>query len=599
MFDELVNVKDAFTNVTVSPLSASTPRVSTSGRKVIVNFEDTLLPSTTYNIDFGNSVVDNNEGNIYKGLSFAFSTGDDIDSLRISGVVLDASTLEPQSGVMVGAYSNLADSAFKTLRMERATRTDEFGRFVLRALKPIPYRVVALADLNNDARWDNPEENLAFYSRFVTPYTTSATATDTIYDRLTGRIDTIVQRNRTRFEPADLFLPLFNTGYKTQYLTRYERPDSLRLAFTLNTIADSLPSLEIIKPSPVNNRLYILEHSATNDTLTYWLTERPLASADTIEAVFTYPRTDNDRRLAMVSDTLILTKPRINTPAPKKRRSDKEIAADSIAAVKAMQLSVKGVTPVAGHEVWRPVEIEFAEPLASIDYGGFHVEQKEDTVWKPVEGWKVDLADSLSRRRYKVTHPLALGATYRLTVDTLAAEGITGRRNAPFIHQYTVKREGDYARLKLRLTPDTLAGFVEILTTADMPVAVAKVVNGVADFPYLGHQEYYARFIADTSGDGKWTPGDYDSGRQPEDVYYFPGKISLKRFDRSETWDLFATPVDMQKPDAIKKNKPTKRRSSADKKQENTADEEDDYFDVTRNPFDPSSGRRRPTPGSY
>ena len=118
-FDELVNVKDAFSKVVVSPPSKSTPRVSSLGRRVSVQFTDTLLPNTTYTIDFSNAIEDNNEANKLQGFSYTFSTGPEIDTLAISGMVLSADALEPQQGMLVWVFSNLSDTALTNLPFDR------------------------------------------------------------------------------------------------------------------------------------------------------------------------------------------------------------------------------------------------------------------------------------------------------------------------------------------------------------------------------------------------------------------------------------------------------------------------------------------------
>ncbi|MDE6243466.1 MAG: hypothetical protein K2M14_05595, partial [Muribaculaceae bacterium] len=117
-------------------------------------------------------------------------------------------------------------------------------------------------------------------------------------------------------------------------------------------------------------------------------------------------------------------------------------------------------------------------------------------------------------------------------------------------------------------------------------------VNGVAHFPWLAPADYYARFVADNDSNGLFTPGNYAERRQPEEVFYYPGLLSLKRHDRSEKWDLYSTPVDSQKPRAIVKNKPqsAKRRTTGEELPE---EEEDDTFDVNSNPFATPSTRRR------
>ncbi|MDE5661939.1 MAG: Ig-like domain-containing protein, partial [Muribaculaceae bacterium] len=123
IFDENIQLEDAFTKVVVSPAQKQPPSVSANGKKLTVEFRDTLLPNTTYTIDFADAIKDLNEGNILDGFALDFSTGDSIDSLRISGMVIQAENLEPAQGMLVGVYSNLSDTAFTTLPLERIART--------------------------------------------------------------------------------------------------------------------------------------------------------------------------------------------------------------------------------------------------------------------------------------------------------------------------------------------------------------------------------------------------------------------------------------------------------------------------------------------
>lgn len=597
-FDELISLRDAFTNVIVSPPQRSNPKVTSSGRKIIVQFQDTLLPNTTYNIDFGETIEDVNENNKLSGFSYSFSTGDTLDTLMISGIVLDAQTLEPQQGVLVGAYTNLADSSFLRLPFERATHTDDRGRFTLRALRPVPYRVFALADLNHDYHWDNPAELMAFLPEPVTPYTEQTTATDTIYNMLTGQPDSIVTRGRTRFLPNDLLLQMFDFGYKPQYITNYSRVDSTRLSIIFNQRQEQAPELTLVRPSslPLPSHWYRAERNERNDTLTFWLTPQ-LYATDTIKVALSYLSQQRDSLPVPVIDTLsfVTQRPRkIKQP----KLTEKQMKEDSIK--KAMERFIlpvrEGNSPF---DVNRDMTLLFPEPLTRLDTTSIRLQRlAPDSTWIPVE--MIVAADGLVPRRIRLSIPWEYDTQYRLTVDSLAAEGISGRPSRPFENSFKTKRREDYASLMLRLKPDTLSGFVEILNTSDAVVERAPVDNGRATFYFLSPNDYYARFVADSNGNGRFDPGDYGNGTQPEEVYYYPRLLSLKRYDRNEEWDLYATPVDMQKPDRIKKNKPKETSRGTNSSESNdTDDEEDDYFDATRNPFDPNDkGRRRKT-GSY
>lgn len=593
-FDELVNIKDAFTNVVVSPPSASTPKVLASGRNVIVTWDDPLAPSTTYTVDFGASIEDINEGNPLGNYSFSFSTGSEIDTLRISGIVLDASTLEPQQGMLVGVHSaESPDSALRTLRFERATKTDDRGRFTIRGLKAIPYNLFALGDLNNDYRWDNPAELIGFYPTPITPYSETGTASDTIYDLKTGAMDSVVSRQRTIFLPNNIFLPVFDIGYKAQYLVNYERPDSAKIKFIFNAKADKLPDLKFININ-VGEDTYITEHSATNDTITYWFNDKRIAEKDSLRIALSYLRTDAKQTLTAATDTLLLVKPKVKQRSKPDKKNKKQLEADSIAAEKAKWLTVSPISSTM-LDVYAPLTIEVPEPLVSIDEDMIHLEQQEDTIWTKVDMPGISGVSPGLVRRYKMKYPWKPGGKYRFTVDSTAMEGISGKYNATLQHEFSIKKPEDYASLTLRIIPDTIAGYVEVLSTSDSPVALQRVQNGAVTFPYLSPSDYYARFIATSDSIMQFHPGDYDRKIQPDDVYYYPKLLSLKRYDRSEQWDLNAIPVDMQKPEAIKKNKPKQNKATGRNRQEESAteDEDEDYFDVNRNPFDPKYNNTR------
>ncbi len=598
-FDEIVNVKDAFSKVVISPTSAETPRVSSLGRKVTVQFKDTLQPNTTYTIDFADAIEDNNEANKLTSYSFTFSTGEDIDSMRISGMVLGAQDLEPQQGILVGVHTNMEDTAFSRTRLIRVAKTDDRGRFTIRGLKEGPYRLFALKDLNNDYRWDNPEEDIAFHSELIYPTSESDVAVDSIFDDITGELDSVVHRDYTSFLPNDILLSSFNIQYKPQYLMNYERIDSTRIQLIFNAPADSLPEVDLVGLSPEPD-WYSLERTAKNDTLTYWIRDPKIISTDTLRLATRYLRTDSAKMLTPVNDTLrlITKRPKPNKADTKKRKKAEEAVDTLPPAIKLLDLNaLSGATL----DIYQPLMISFGTPLDSLNTAAFHLEQKVDTLWKPLkwnEGPKP--RDSVAVMEYKIDYPWDYGGNYRLVVDSLAATGIYGLWTGSFTHEFKVKAEEDYSNLFLRVEGlDTVPAFVELLDRSDKVVMRRPVEDAIASFLNVNPGDYYARLVIDTDGNGEFTTGSYDDLRQPEFTFYYPKKITLKKnWDLDQTWNIYETPVDLQKPNAIKKNKPAQDKRKKNQQQDGTLEEEDDYFDVNENPFDPKSKRRRDSTGS-
>ena len=610
-FNEIVNVKDAFTKVVVSPPSKQVPRVSSSGRRVTVTFPDTLLENTTYTIDFGNSIEDNNESNKLPSFAYTFSTGPDIDTLQISGMVLGADNSEPQQGMLVGVYSNLSDTAFSTLPFERMAKTDDRGRFSILGLKPGTYRIFALADLDNDYHRANPEETMAFYDVLLSPSSRRENTTDTLFNLKTGEIDSVKTRERTVFLPNDILLRSFDSDVKSQYLTKYERQDSTRLNFIFNTKADTIPVIKAVGFEDLQD-WYVVEKSAKNDSVTFWITEPRILATDSLRIAATYLRTDSTKNLSEVNDTLRFfysrdlknalanaAKEREKTAKEKEKAMEKALKdgvefTDTVTEiVKPNPLGFK-VTSSSTQEVYLPLFMEFDTPLSRLDSSAFSLQVQIDTIWHPVnKPWKLERVDSGNPRKFKIEYPWDFETQYKLTVDSLAATGIYGLSSDPVDFSFKTRAEDEYSSVIFSISnfTDTIPAFIELLNTSDSPIRREPVVNNKATFKYLPAGKYYARIFEDHNGNGIYDTGNLDSIQQPDFSYYYPKIINVKKnWDKEEIWDVFSTPVDMMKPYALLKNKP-----EADKKNRNRNnntgfdnEEEEEYFDPTRNPFDPN-----------
>lgn len=591
-FNELINVKDAFQKVVVSPTSKSVPRVSSQGRRVSIEF-DSLAPNTTYTVDFADAIEDNNEGNKLQGFSYSFSTGPVLDSLRIAGRVLGARNLEPQQGMLVGVHSNLNDTAFTGERLLRVAKTDDRGRFTIRGLAPGRYRVFALADADNDYRYSSPEEDMAFYEFEVEPSSRPALALDSVYDHNTGKLDTVIERRRTQFLPNDIVLHAFNSEVRQQYMAKYERLDSTRVFIKFNTRADSLPAVRVLGHPEITS-LGRLEASERLDSLVWWLSPE-LMRTDSLTLAVDYTRSDQNLVRTPTTDTLNFFTKRL--PAPKKKKNDRKRVseADSIAAI----TTTFNVTSGATQDVYLPLAIEVPAPLQRLDTAAFHLSVMVDSTYVPAPGrLSVSFPDSLKPRNISVDYPWEYGAKYRLVADSLAATDIYGKPTLPLTHDFTAKSTGDYCSLLFHITgiPAGIPAFVELLDNRDAVQRTAEVKDGDSFFPFLTPGRYYARVVMDLNGNGLYDTGNYSLLLQPELAYYYPKAINIKKnWDKEENWAVFDTPIDLMKPAALIKNKPETDKRARNRKgnAETEEEEDDDIFDPTRNPFDPNDRGRR------
>ena len=559
-FDELVTLKDAFTKVVVSPPSSQTPRASSLGRRVTVEFRDTLLPNTTYTIDFGNAIADNNEGNQLDNFIYTFSTGSSLDSLMVSGMVLGAEDLSPASGMYVGLYSNLEDSAFVKTRFDRIAKTNDDGKFVIGGLAPGHYRIYALEDKDGNLFWSSPEEGMAFYDFIIEPYSEQTTATDTIFNLITGEVDSVVNRQRTRFLPNNILLRSYNTGYKQQYITKYERQDSSRINLIFNRAAEALPRLDFITTAgdifPAEE-ISVIERSATNDTLSIWLCQPDLISRDTLRLAVEYFRSDSLYNPVAVNDTLRMITPRQQGKA----KADKEKPDTEEVTVPTLKFKTLNSKP----EVNQNFILELTEPMASFDVSMIHLEWKEDSIWKSVADFDREtiLFDTLNPRLITIPYPWRFETAYRVLVDSLAGEGIYGLFTDKFSNEFTTRAESEYGSIKFNLSnmgPDSISRFVQLLDASGKPKLSQPLVNGSVTFNYLQPGKYNARVYEDHNANGKWDPGIFEQGLQPDISYYYKETIDLKaNWDQEIDWNVFGTPVDKMIPESLRK-KNTKSR---------------------------------------
>ena len=580
-FDENIALDDAMNKIVVSPAQRTTPAISSNGKRVTVELRDTLLPNTTYTIDFADAVKDLNEGNVLDGLALDFATGDTIDTLRISGMVFEAQTLEPAQGMLVGVYSNLDDSAITTLPMERITKTNQLGQFTIRNLKEGTYRIFALNDVNRDYHWDRSED-VAFYDVTVSPSTTPVTITDTLV-RENGMRDSLVTRDATRYLPDDVLLTWFNEGYSSQYLKDYKRPERNKITFQFGTQADTLPIIRLLNTHRAGDEIStwsMLDASPTLDTLTYWISDTSLVALDSITLEATYMRTDTNDCLSWATDTLRFNIRSVKKKEEKKKKKKDGEEEDTVPKIEHMDLRVTSGT---SQELNRGLTIAGGTPIVSFDTTAVKLEMQVDTLWYTIEPPRFSRLDPLKPMTYTAPYEWEEGTKYRLTVDSAAVHDIYGLHNGPLTHEFTTKKSDDYSTVSFTLTGlDGRPAIVEVLNTSDKPVGSAPVENNIATVGYLSPGNYYARLYIDANGDGKWTTGSLSDSIhvQPEEVYYYPKRLTLKKnWTIEQSWDINELPVDQQKPLDIKKNKPKRKKGDPDDQRNNEEEEEDEFFD--------------------
>ena len=554
LFDENIKIEKPMEKVIIAPPQQKFPIIKAQGRKVIVELEDELIPNTTYTIDFTDAIVDNNEANTLENFSYSFSTGDVLDTLAVSGVVLKAENLEPVKGIYVGVHSNLNDTAFTNIPFERISRTDSRGKFTIKGIAEGKYKVYALGDINRSYKYDNPQEEIAFLDSILIPSTIQAIRNDTVFkDSLT--IDTIHTIEYTRFLPDEILLKSFESGFQRQYLQKHQRNlrEKLDLLFAAPT---EKANIKLLQPTTTNDKWYVKESSITNDTVSIWITDSLIYKADTIKLIVDYLRTDTLNNHVLNTDTLSFTfresKKKKSAPEKKKEGEEEEEPIRYMSIRNNVQST---------HEIYNSLFLEFEQPVANFDSTEIKLLHEIDSIFTPIE-YKL-LRDTLNERRYRIKYKWEPGEKYKLQIDSAAFVSEYGLHNNKLDQPFTVKKLELYGNLVFLLTglPQNKTAYVELLDAQDKPFRKARVKNGEAMFMDLNPGKLYARLFIDENEDGIWTSGDYELKRQPETVYYNPKWYEIREFtNHEESWDLNERKSDKQKPLDITKNKPEEKK---------------------------------------
>ena len=542
LFDELIQLDKPSENIIITPPQKKLPSIRTAGKKVVVELQDSLIENMTYTIDFTNSIADNNEKNVLENFSFSFSTGEIVDSLEVSGILLNASNLEPMPGIMVGLHQNPEDSAFTTTPFFRTSKTNDRGKFTIRNIAPGKYRLYALNDLNRDYFFDQPGEEIAFYDSIIEPTFELAIRQDTIWkDTIT--VDSIIAVEYNRFLPDDIVMRLFKEDFQRQYMLRPERPQANLFSLKFNAPVNELPDLKLLNIETPDD-WYFAQTLGSGSTINYWVTDSLVWKKDTLQMQVNYLKSDSLNILRSQTDTVRLV---YRKPPERKRRSKKEEGPKPIEFL-GMQVSISS-------EVFDTIYITFSEPVLDLSQDVFILEQQQDTLWHPVDFTLRQ--DSLNSLKYYIERAWKYDESYRLLADSAEIYSIYDKWNDWCNVPFKFNSRDKYGHLYLNIQDFSGPAFVELLDGSDEPVRKSVVKDDGALFMNLKPGKYYARLISDANENGIWDTGNYAEKRQPEEVFYSTKVYEISaNWEIEEDWNVLSESIIKQKPLEITKNKP-------------------------------------------
>ena len=502
-FSEYVTIKTP-TNIFLSPPQKRTPKSRLRGRSLIVSFEEPLLPNTTYTLSFTDAIADANEGNMFAGYTYVFSTGEQIDTMMMTGTVVNCNTLAPVKGATVVLYKDHRDSAIYQGPPYAATKTDDWGFFVLPYIQDTLYRLYAIKDANNDNLYDSESEQVAFIDSLLRPV---MVAGDTVREMLKyDMLDTV----RCLARRSEHELKLFREKPSRQYIVKKVRASERSAYLTFHAPGAWIDSLWI---RGYRDDQLISQFNILQDSLELWINSRR-AAPDTMRIYVNYRKTDSLGRLVPDQEIVKLPMTRENRTYSKSTRRD--IKHDDTTCVYTFKAEPENVEQEG-------FILEFRNPIISeqfdsVQFRIINTRQRESRGEFTVE------QDSLNLRRYilRPKEDLVRGFEYSMKLPYRAFRDINGFYSDSALVKVSLPTDESLSVLELEVSGVDRKIIVELLGEKRDRVLRTYVTDkdGTLRFPYLKAGRYSIRITEDGNRNSIVDTGSLLEHRQPESVVF-------------------------------------------------------------------------------
>lgn len=502
-FNEYVQVKDA-KSLFLSPPLEKSPKYRLKGKGVEISFEGDLDSNKTYTLDVTNAIADNNEGNKFPGFTLVFSTGDQIDSMVVTGLVQDCNTLQPLKGATVLLYKDHADSAIFLKRPDAAVKTDDWGFFCLRNIQDTIYRMYALIDENNNNKYDPDAEKVAFIDSLIKPV---VVVNDSLPELLKYEMDDTLNclARKTEYE-----LSIFREKPSKQMIVNKERVGERTSYITFMAPYAEIDSIWI---TGVPAEKLITQFNTLKDSLEIWVND-PAPQPDTFHLNVKYLKTDTLGMLNPAVDEIKLLNPdrKVFGKSSKKDLKHEDTIAVVDVVAKPETVEQYGFT------------MEFKYPIVesafdSLKFTYLNPKQQEFT------GKFTVRQDSTNLRKYTIMpdEKLQAGYEYKLKVPYRMFKDINGFYNDSTEVKVTLPNDDKLSTLFLHLTDVNNKYIIDLLNEKRSEVLRSYVIDNdqTLVFPYLKSGKYSIRITEDLNRNGIVDTGILLEHKQPEKVRFY------------------------------------------------------------------------------
>lgn len=502
-FNEYVTVKDANKNIFLSPPHKKPPTFKIKGKSVVISFPDTLNANQTYSLSLGEAIKDNNEGNQFPPFCISFSTGDHIDSMFVSGTILEASTMLPMKGMKVLFHTDKSDSAIFKVLPKAAALSDAWGYFVVRNLPTdTSYRVYAIEDQNNNNLYDPESERVAFLDSIIV-------ASDVMQS--TSKELAILDMKDTAnclSRPSKISLSMFKEMNTKQFLRNKAR-DGRRHMYI--TFAAPYPQIDSIIIDGIPTEKLIFEKNFYNDSISIWINDQG-GVHDTLQMRVAYMKTDDTlMTLVPVIDTLKMIRPK--GKMVENRIGEMVEVPDTVAGYK--------VDASPDKIDYDGILISFESPMIITPFDSIRLTQKNtrEQVSKVSFTVEQDTAD-IKQYVLRLTEKLKVGFEYTLKIPDSLFMDIDGIYCDSLEKKFSLPTDESLSSLCIEANNVNERYIVELVDEKRTKIFRSYSIDtaSVLQFPYLKAGKYSIRITEDKNGNGQIDPGSVLEHRQPEKV---------------------------------------------------------------------------------
>ena len=501
-FNEYVVVKDP-KSLYLSPPLEKAPKYKIQNKSVVVYFENDLDSNKTYTLDLTNAIADNNEGNMYPGFTLVFSTGDQIDSMMLTGTVQDCNTLQPLKGATVMLYKDHADSAIFLKRPDAAVKTDDWGYFCLRNIQDTLYRMYAIIDENNNNIYEAETEKVAFIDTLVRPLVKVNDSLPELakYD-MKDTLNCLARK-------SEYELNIFREKPSKQMIVNKERIGE-RTAYI--TFMAPYAQIDSIWMRGVPREKLITQFNLEQDSLEIWVND-PRKQPDTLFLYVNYMKTDTLGVLNPFTEEIKLIKPK-TLPGKTTRKDIKKEDTTAVFTIDAKPENVEQYGFV----------MEFKYPVveSAFDSLGFRFLNPRQQESK---GEYTVTQDTLNLRKYVVRPKAKLlpGYEYFLKVPHRKFKDVNGFYNDSTEVKVTLPNDDKLSTMILKMTNVKNKYIVDLLDEKRTNVLRSYIIDSDQDliFPYLKTGKYSVRITEDLNRNGLVDTGILLDHKQPEKVRFY------------------------------------------------------------------------------